>query len=441
MKLYSNYFHNNANDLVQKISKQFDKKPYLSNELYKKQTEIVVDYIKKRNLKIYGGVAIDKHLPDGEKIYDETTNTQIIDFDIYTPTPRSDAVELGNLLFNAGFEYVNVQEGVNKGVYKVFNYFQEVTDFVFVPYKIYQMIPTNKINDMLYADPKHLKIDLLVSLTNPKYSNYRWTKDNERLLLLEKNHPIEKPRNFMQNNYYKKNTYYLEKIIRNFINQQRDNYVVIGNLAYTAYMEESNIRDYYKPVIKYIEIGMKNPMNAINELKRICKNNISVRKYHQFLKHIPPRYIITPKGQDNTILLIIYDLSQKSIPYVTSNGEKIQSFHSLCLFYYFMIYLSGCYNINFQKESSKCCLYELNRARKYYFSQNKTNQYKNNIFRDFVTDFVGEEIDVYKQSKINAFNRVKKFIYTPGKRQYLVESSKVGAGITKFISGEFDKEI
>ena len=69
------------------------------------------------------------------------------------------------------------------------------------------------------------------------------------------------------------------------------------------------------------------------------------------------------------------------------------------------------------------------------------NWFKYEKQSDFVTDFVGEEIDVYKKSKINAFNRVKKFIYTPGKRQYLVESSKVGAGTTKFISGEFDKEI
>ena len=92
-------------------------------------------------------------------------------------------------------------------------------------------------------------------------------------------------------------------------------------------------------------------------------------------------------------------------------------------------------------ESAKCCLYELDRARTYFYNQNKTNQCGNHLFRNFVTNYIGSEKDVYLQSKINSFNREKKFIYTPSKRQYLVESSKVGNGAIKYISGEFDKEI
>jgi len=442
MKLYTDSFYQKISYDIDTICEKNSKLTFLTPEQFKKQSSIVEEFIREKCLKIYGGVAINIHLPEDDKIYQNINknSNKIIDYDVYTISPKSHATELGNLLFKAGFEYVNVQEGVNKGVYKVFNYFQEVVDLVYIPERIYNLLPHCEYNGLRYVSPKHLKIDLLVALTNPKYSTFRWKKDYERLTLIEKNFPHEKPKKFLQNNTYKKQPYYLDKIIRDFINK-RDDYVIFGDLAYTAFMEKSKLEDYYKPQVKYIEIGLTKPLDAIKELKVICKNNIRVKRYNPFLKHIPARYIVTPRDHSNTIILIIYDLSDKIIPYVTINNQKVQSYHSLLLFYNFMIYLSACYNIHFQKDSAECCLYELERARKYYFTQNNENQFTENVFKSFIYTYTGEEKNIYRDSKINAYNRTKKFFYTPGKRQFLVESNKVGTGSIKFISGEYDKEI
>jgi len=50
--------------------------------------------------------------------------------------------------------------------------------------------------------------------------------------------------------------------------------------------------------------------------------------------------MVTPKGKDNNILLIIYELNEKCIPYLDYQGDKIMTYHSLILYYNFMRYLS-----------------------------------------------------------------------------------------------------
>ena len=64
--------------------------------------------------------------------------------------------------------------------------FQEAVDIVFMPQRIYDIIPSETINGLVYVRPKHLKIDLLVALTNPKQAIFRWQKDFDRLQKLEK---------------------------------------------------------------------------------------------------------------------------------------------------------------------------------------------------------------------------------------------------------------
>ena len=56
---------------------------------------IVEDFIKKKNLICYGGVAIDALLPEQDKIYDK--NIELSDYDFYTPNALEDAKELADL--------------------------------------------------------------------------------------------------------------------------------------------------------------------------------------------------------------------------------------------------------------------------------------------------------------------------------------------------------
>jgi len=438
-QIYSEKFYEQLDEIIDKVTEENTDIPYLSLEEYSKQQKIVEDFLKRNHLKIYGGIALDKFMPDNDKIYPNKKG-KLIDYDAYSPTPRKHAVELGNELFQAGFKYVSVREGVNAGVYKVFNYFQEAADIVYIPEKIYNIIPYKTIDGLNYVSPKYLKIDLLVALTNPVHAIFRWDKDFERLQKLEKYFPPEKPKQFCektQGKYYKST---LNDIIDKFFTD-RDDYILLGDMAYYAYMNTSGLSDYYQPEVKYLEIGMNNPSLIFPELRKVTNNKIKIKKYHPFLKHIPTRYIITPNDKENHIILIIYELNEKCIPYIEYNGAKVISYHGLVLYYNFMIYLSSIYGIRDRVLISECCLYDLERGKNYYFKRTGQNEFSDSIFKGFIIPCVGNEKNIYRESKIRGWNKGKIFSYVPSKREHLVLAEKVPPGIVRFVSGEFDKEI
>jgi len=196
-EIYSEKFYEELPVLLEKIEVENTDVPNIGLEDYKKQIDIVEKFISRNKLKIYGGVSLNKFMPDDDKIY-KNREGKIVDFDIYSPMPKKHCVELGNELFKAGFKYVDIREGVHAGVYKIFNYFQEVADVVYIPERIYTLIPYKTINGMNYVLPKYMKIDMLVSLTNPEQSMFRWKKDYDRLQKLEKYFPVEKQKNFVE---------------------------------------------------------------------------------------------------------------------------------------------------------------------------------------------------------------------------------------------------
>jgi len=441
-EIYSHKFYENLDKRIEQVEEENKDLPFLPLDEYMKQQTIVENFLRKYNLKIYGGVALDKFMPENDKIYPDKKG-KIIDYDCYSPMPRKHAVELGNELFNAGFNYVSVREGVNAGVYKIFNYFQEAADIVFMPQKIYDLIPTKIFDGLTYVSPKHLKIDLLVALTNPKQALWRWKKDFERLKKIEKYFPVEKPKRFCEKTSGKFYASTFENIIKNFISKRND-YITFGDMAYYAYMAQSGLQDYFAPEVKYLEIGMQNPQNIFPELRKITNNSIRIRRYNQFQKHIPARYIVTPEGKDTHILLIIYELHEKCIPYVDYNGLKIMTYHGIVLYYNFMIYLSAVYGIRDRQQIAECCLYDLERAKNYFFNKTGMNEFSDSIFRCFVLPCLGKEKDTYRESKIRSWTGSKIFGYVPQKRMasgFLVMADKVPPGIVKFVTGEYDKDI
>lgn len=442
-EIYSPHFYETLDKRIEEVEEENEDIPFLPLDEYMKQQDIVENFLRKNHLKIYGGVALDKFMPEDDKIY-KNKKGKIIDYDVYSPTPRKHAVELANELFGAGFQYVGVREGVNAGVYKVFNYFQEAADIVFMRDKVYELIPYKTINGLNYVSPKHLKNDLLVSLTNPKQSIFRWKKDFERLEKLEKYFPVEKPKKFcekVQGKYYKST---IEEVIESFLNK-RDDYIVFGDMAYYAYMEVSGLPDYFSPEVKYLEIGMQNPSTIFADLRKITNNKIRIRRYHQFLKHIPARYIVTPEGKDTHIILIIYEMNEKCIPYVEYKGMRMLTYHGLVLYYNFMIYLSALYNIKDRMHVPGCCLYDLERAKNYYFKNTGQDEFSDSIFRCFILPCLGKEKNVYRDSKVRSWSSPKTiFDYKPSKRfasGHLVLADKVPPGVVRNVSGEFDKEI
>ena len=440
---YSEQFYKELDKKIEKVENENKDLPFLPKDEYIKQQKIIEDFLKKYRLKIYGGIALDKFMPANDKIY-ANKEGKLVDYDAYSPTPLKHAVELGNILYNAGFQFITVKEGVNAGVYKIFNYFQEAVDIVYMPQRVYDIIPSEVINGMEYVSPKHLKIDLLVSLTNPKQSIFRWQKDFERLAKLENNFPVEKPNKFCQSSHYKYTQSPIDKKIKEYIFSRND-FILFGDYAYYSYMESSGLKDYFSPDIKYLEIGMQNPAAIFDDLRKITNGRIKIKRYHPFMKHIPARFIITDAEKDTHILLILYELNEKCIPFIPYKNMKIMTYHGLVLYYNFMIYLSERYGIKDRQQIAECCLYDLERAKTYFFNQSKKNEFDDTIFKCFILPCLGKEKNILRDSKIKLWTsghtKIKPFSYIPSGRSFLVSEDKVPPGIVKYVSGEFDKDI
>ena len=442
-QIYSEQFYKELDKKIEKVENENKDLPFLPKDEYIKQQKIIEDFLKKYRLKLYGGIALDKFMPANDKIY-ANKEGKLVDYDAYSPTPLKHAVELGNILYNAGFQFITVKEGVNAGVYKIFNYFQEAVDIVYMPQRVYDIIPSEVINGMEYVSPKHLKIDLLVSLTNPKQSIFRWQKDFERLAKLENNFPVEKPNKFCQSSHYKYTQSPIDKKIKEYIFSRND-FILFGDYAYYSYMESSGLKDYFSPDIKYLEIGMQNPAAIFDDLRKITNGRIKIKRYHPFMKHIPARFIITDAEKDTHILLILYELNEKCIPFIPYKNMKIMTYHGLVLYYNFMIYLSERYGIKDRQQIAECCLYDLERAKTYFFNQSKKNEFDDTIFKCFILPCLGKEKNILRDSKIKLWTsghtKIKPFSYIPSGRSFLVSEDKVPPGIVKYVSGEFDKDI
>ena len=60
-----------------------------------------------------------------------------------------------------------------------------------------------------------------------------------------------------------------------------------------------------------------------------------------------------------------------------------------------MSYLSIIYNIKNKKDIAESCIYELERAKTFYFKKNKLNEKHDSIFQSYVTNFIGCNKDLY----------------------------------------------
>lgn len=168
--------------------------PYFQRQ--ERATEIVCDFIRRKGLILYGGAAMDYALRlVGEKIYPDEM-LKVPDLDFYSPDSVSDAYELADILFEAGFKETRAIKALYVRAMKVDigdNHF--IADISFVPRTIFAKLPFIEYKGMKCIHPVFQKIDIHSSLSFP-FDNpprevifSRWKKDIERYNLLHSKYP------------------------------------------------------------------------------------------------------------------------------------------------------------------------------------------------------------------------------------------------------------
>jgi hypothetical protein len=167
------------------FQKKIKRKTYTKPELF----NIINDYISKHELICYGGMAINNIIPKkSERFYDEI---DIPDYDCFTKDGIKHAKKLSQLLRN-DYENIEVKSAIFKGTYKIFVNFIPIVDFTTIESKLFDKIKQSSlnINNIYYASPNYLRMNIHLELSRPLGDVTRWSKIYQRLDLLNKYHPF-----------------------------------------------------------------------------------------------------------------------------------------------------------------------------------------------------------------------------------------------------------
>jgi len=150
---------------------------------FKEVYDIIVEYIKKNKLKIYGGYA-QNHLikikNENDIFYKEL---DLADIEFYSYEPIKHLIELCDILHAKGYKYVQGSEGVHEETYKIFVNFINYCDITYIPKNVYDNIPVIEDKGILYTDPHFMLIDAFRVYADPLTSYFRLDKHLIDLIL------------------------------------------------------------------------------------------------------------------------------------------------------------------------------------------------------------------------------------------------------------------
>jgi len=157
----------------------------------RKIVDIMERFLRIKGRVVYGGAAINAHLPADKKFYDPAL--YLPDYDFMTPDPLQDCADLMAAFFREGFTDVEAKFGIHEGTYKVFVNFRAAADITYMPAEIYERVVRDSkvIVGIRYASVNFLRMNMYLELSRPSGMVSRWEKVYERLLLLNESHPLK----------------------------------------------------------------------------------------------------------------------------------------------------------------------------------------------------------------------------------------------------------
>ena len=156
----------------------------------RKIVDIMERFLRVTGRVVYGGAAINAHLPADKKFYDPTL--YLPDYDFMTPDPLQDCADLIAAFQAEGFSDVEAKFGIHEGTYKVFVNYRAAADITYMPPQIYARViaDAHMIEGIHYASPNFLRMNMYLELSRPAGMVSRWEKVYGRLLLLNEAHPL-----------------------------------------------------------------------------------------------------------------------------------------------------------------------------------------------------------------------------------------------------------
>lgn len=452
MELYTSKDVELVNDKIDDIIDKIEDKKLEILEPNKAEimsiNKIVMNYIKENRLKIYGGYAQNKLIviknPE-DAFYDEN---DIPDIDVYSSEPLKDVVALCDILHKKGYKFVQGKEALHKETYKIFVNFADVCDISYVPKNIYHKIPFVTVDGINYTHPSFTYIDLYRMMTEPYFSNFRWQKIFPRLHKLQKHYPFNKATKKLPDAY---NIPSNDKLMVSKINKliydevkNKDNFIVIGQYAYNYLLEESgimrdnNLKSKYQLIdIPFFQLVSTNYIPDTANMILTIKNNFPDMKDKITFTEFYPLWMFTGYSTviyyNKTPVCHITSYNKRPVPIQrvtakifqnktskTETGKYIQigSFDYIFLMNLITAFREKVAMIEEKYHYHNIMTSHLVEMRNYYLKKNNKNLLDDTLFRSFVTDTVGEIVDVNREISLERDRKYKEgklviFKYNP----------------------------
>lgn len=298
-----------------KIKRHKYTKPILFN--------IIDNFISSNGLICYGGIAINTIIPK-ERFYDEV---DIPDYDCFTKNAIKDAKELAIQL--SKYEKVEVKAAMFKGTYKIFVNSIPMIDFTHIENDLFNKLKFESlvINNIFYAPPNYLRMNIHLELSRPLGDVSRWEKIYYRLDLLNKYHPF----------IYNKNIIKIEvkqPTIYNKIIEKCKKWVILGEYA----MKYFNISKKYNVSNSNIFIlaesldDVKVELNQNNDLRNYkikSYSNKFINKFYEF------------SFNNESLLYVFITNSCQSYNEIKKNGQiiKLANIDTMLMIYYALSFI------------------------------------------------------------------------------------------------------
>ena len=319
--------------------------------------DIVTNYIKKHKLIVYGGHAqnltIKKYNPT-KQFY--TDKSEFHDYDIYSPNPILDGINITNEIFSAGYKTVIFREALHYETYSIIYEGLTVCDLSYVPKKIFKNIPKDRIDDLYVCKALFYIIDFLRIFCDPVSSSFRWDKHIERFMLIQETFPvpnINEPLLLDDPRLYPSKPTEYKKSIRKYLKNPDSHLIITSHYAYNKYVSLNNSCKSTSINIKRFN-KIKNPIFTVicsSQYKKTIQdiiqylsklyNNVTIREKHRFFQF---KDISTEIYIENIHVITIYKNNNICVPYVLINNIKYCSFQYNLMFYYIESFYTRIYN-------------------------------------------------------------------------------------------------
>lgn len=401
----------------EKLGKQITNSPEII-----KIFEIVENFIKKKNLIAYGGIALNSILPKQDQFYN--LDIELPDYDFFSTNALKDAKELSDIYVKEGFTEVEAKPGVHHGTYKVYVNFIPVADITFLDKELFDALKKDsiRVSGILYASPNYLRMSMYLELSRPEGDKSRWEKVLKRLILLNKYYPLTgaECNNFefqrkMVNKFSKEeiNTIY-DTVKETFIDQ---GVVFFGGYALSLYSKYMPFEHISPVKIPDFDVLSEDPETTAEIVKERLEDkgfkNIKIVKQNKIGEIVAPHYMINI-GKD-TVAFIYKPLACHSYNITSEHGLqiKIATIDTMLSFYLAFIYSGRPY---YQVDRILCMAHYLFRV------QQKNRLEQKGLLKRFSIDCYGhqETIEEMRAAKSEKYKELKNKRTSPEYEEYFL---------------------